>query len=81
MAKYYVSSGDLRTIVISNTPKEAILNVFENLQELPKYLDFVIIVSERGFEIEDKNAICFLTEYILEETNQLDNFKNKEWLE
>jgi hypothetical protein len=76
MPKYYVDAGDLRKIVDRNTPEEAAIEVFKSLDSNPvPCLNRVTIVSEEGFDSTSDEDWAFLTIDLLEQSNQIANYK------
>lgn len=60
--KYYVSSGPLKVIINSNSPREAALVSLRNFAK-GKLLDTYLYVSEKGFNKD----IIFSTIFLLNE--------------
>ena len=80
MAKYYVYSGDFRKIIDRPTPKSAAIDAFRLLEENPaKSLSFATIVSEAGFDADHDNDVWFPTLEILEQSDQISNYKFNDW--
>ncbi len=81
MAKYYVSSGDLRLAVSADTSRDAAIDAFARLSENPiQSLGKLTMVSEHGFDSEADDDCYFCTIDLLEETGQMDNFTSSEWI-
>lgn len=81
MAKYYVTSGELKQIIDRPTPKKAAIDAFKTLSLNPvKSLASIIIVSETGFNSNKDDDLVFSTIEILEQSDQLGNYKSEEWL-
>lgn len=81
MPKYYVSSGELNVACESDIPKNAAIAVFERLKKEPVgQLGKITLVSERGFDSDAEDDTYFITGDLLDETNQLADFKSSEWL-
>lgn len=66
MAKYYVSSGDLRTVIDRPTPMEALVDAFRSQALNCDHLGSLTMISETGFdEYKDETAV-YPTEKLLE---------------
>jgi len=76
MSKFYVMSGDLKTVIDRATPGEAIRSAFQKLTSMdPKpELSMFSIVSESGFDSVEPSDLAFLTETILEEVGLKSDF-------
>jgi hypothetical protein len=82
MAKYYVSSGDFKLVIERNSHKQAAVDAFKQLTHKPvDSLGSVVMVSETGFNSNSDDDFYFSTIEILEQSDQLGNYKSKEWLE
>jgi hypothetical protein len=82
MPKYYVSSGDLNITCDNDFPEKAALAAFNTIKQHPiKELGKLTVVSEHGFDSNRDDDRYFITADLLDETDQLDNFKSTEWLE
>lgn len=73
MPKYYVMSGDLKTITTASNPKDAALNAFKKIEEIK--LGKLTAVNEKGFDNIDDEDMFFYTVMLLEESGQIENFK------
>jgi hypothetical protein len=81
MAKYYVSSGDLRVTCNADDQKEAALFAFSKIKDKKvEQLGKVTVVSEVGFDSDCDDDMYFVTSDLLDETNQTDDFQATEWL-
>lgn len=82
MAKYYVSSGDFKLIIERTNHKQAAIDAFKQLANKPvDHLGSIVMVSETGFNSNSDDDFYFSTIEILEQSDQLGNYKSKEWLE
>lgn len=76
MPKYYVESGDLKKIIDRANPEIAAIDTFRTLAETPvETLNSTTIVSEEGFDSNSDNDWLFSTIEILEQSNQIGNYK------
>lgn len=64
MAKWYVRSGELRTIIIAETPMDAGVNAIRKAAPGTK-LAKATIIGERGFDNNHDDDLLILTEYVL----------------
>ena len=77
MPKYYVDSGDLRQIIDRTSPKIAAIDSFKTLAINPvQTLNSITIVSEEGFDCDSDNDWFFSTMEILEQSDQIGNYKD-----
>jgi len=82
MPKYYVSSGDLNVTCDNDRPEKAAVAAFNQIKRNPiKELGKLTVVSEHGFDSNCEDDRYFITADLLDETNQLDDFKLTEWLD
>ena len=67
MPKYYVTSGDIREVLIRGSSSDAVIAVFQKavLREPPVVLSHLVKVSEQGFESINEDDILFSTELML----------------
>jgi len=75
--KYYVTSGDLEEIVVSNSPKEAALIAVQrkfNKTNENFALGVVTQISETGFMSSNDDDLYWTTSKILEELGLEDYF-------
>lgn len=80
MAKYYVSSGDFKQVIDRPNHKNAAIDAFKTLATNPvKSLGSVVMVSEHGFNSDSDEDFYFSTLEILEQSDQLKNYKSKDW--
>jgi hypothetical protein len=81
MAKYYVTSGAFKQIIDRPTPKKAAVDAFKTLENKPvKSLGTIVMVSESGFDSDnDDDDFYFSTIEILEQSDQLGNYKSEDW--
>ncbi len=80
MAKYYVDAGDLKVVIDRPTHNEAAIDAFRRLEDQPvQSLRSITIVSEQGFasetDEENENDWCFATLELLEQSDQIQNYK------
>lgn len=76
MPKFYVDAGEFRKIIDSNDPKNAAVEAFKTLEENPtSTLSSVTVVSEEGFDSNNENDWCFSTMDLLEQSDQLAQYK------
>ena len=81
MAKYYVSSGDLRVTCEGDDQKEAALFAFSKIKEKSvRQLGKLTVVSEVGFDVGYDEDMYFITSDLLDETDQAEDFQAAEWL-
>jgi hypothetical protein len=81
MAKYYVTSGAFKQIIDRPTPKKAAVDAFKTLENKPvKSLGTIVMVSESGFDSDNDDDFYFSTIEILEQSDQLGNYKSEDWL-
>jgi len=81
MAKYYVISGDFKQIIDRPTPKKAAIDAFKMLENKPvSSLSSIVMVSEAGFDSNSDDDLYFSTIEILEQSDQLGNYKSEDWL-
>lgn len=64
MAKWYVRSGELRTIIIAGTPMDAVVNAIRKAAPGTK-LAKATIVGEKGFDDNHDDDLLILTEHVL----------------
>lgn len=82
MPKFYVSCGDLQEIVVKETPWDAAVAAFEKLDEYHiEKLSKVTLVSEHGFDSDADDDSWLVTLELLEETDQVGNYKSTDWLD
>ena len=83
MGKYYIETGNLKLIRTGNTPNEAVLSVFKNIEKYcqeaeekgaPLSLGLVIHVGERGFDTSYGEDLFFSTKSVLEDAGKSDLF-------
>ena len=81
MAKYYVTSGAFKQIIDRPTPKKAAVDAFKTLENKPvKSLGTIVMISESGFDSDnDDDDFYFSTIEILEQSDQLGNYKSEDW--
>jgi len=76
MPKYYVDAGEFRKVIDEVDPKTAAIEAFRTLEENPvPSLSSVTVVSEEGFDTNSENDWCFSTMDILEQSDQLGQYK------
>lgn len=76
MPKYYVDAGELRKIIDEADPTKAAIEAFKTLENDPvSSLRSITIVSESGFDSNNENDWCLSTMDILEQSDQLGNYK------
>ena len=81
MAKFYISSGDLKYIADKPTAKEAAIEAFSTLEENPvQKLGHVTVISELGFDSSSGDDLLYWTLNLLDEAGQLDQYLSAEWL-
>lgn len=81
MPKYYVSSGDFQAVIDRPDPKTAVIDAFRQLEDSPvDSLGFATVVSEKGYNLNHANDIWFPTLDILEQADQIGNYKMKDWI-
>ena len=81
MPKYYISSGDFQKVLSSPDHTTAAYDAFNKLKEdSPKNLGLITIVSEHGFDSCVDEDYCFSTLHLLEDTDQLQNYKLDNWI-
>ncbi len=76
MAKYYVDAGQFRKVIDGPDPKKAAIEAFRTLENNPtSSLRSFTIVSELGFDTNSENDWCFSTMDLLEQSDQLGDYK------
>ncbi len=76
MPKYYVDAGKFRKVIDADDPTTAAIEAFRTLEENPvSALRSFIIVSEEGFDTNNENDWCLATMDILEQSDQLRQYK------
>lgn len=76
MPKYYVDAGEFKKIIDRKSPKIAAVEAFRYLENNPvDKLCSITIVSEQGFDANNENDWCFSTMELLEQSDQLTNYK------
>lgn len=76
MPKYYVDAGEFRKIITHEDPKNAAIEAFRTLEENPvSSLSSITVVSEEGFDANSENDWCFSTMELLEQSDQLGQYK------
>ena len=81
MAKYYVTSGEFKQIIDRPSPKKAAIDAFKMLENNPvSSLGTIVMVSEIGFNSDNDDDFYFSTIEILEQSDQLGNYKSDDWL-
>lgn len=65
MAKYYVASGDLRTIIDAPNMMEALVGAFQKQAKGCTGLGEMTLISETGFDVDHEGAAFYPTAYIL----------------
>jgi hypothetical protein len=81
MPKFYVSTGDFQVLLSRQDAKTAAYDAFEQLSDhSPSKLGIITIVSEHGFNSCELDDYCFSTLDLLEDTDQLQNYKLEDWV-
>ncbi|MFY4731151.1 hypothetical protein [Nitrospira sp. BLG_2] len=76
MPKYYVDAGDFRKVIDGADPKNAAVEAFRTLENNPvPTLSSITVVSETGYDTNNDNDWCFSTMDLLEQSDQLGNYK------
>lgn len=76
MPKYYVDAGEFRKVISCTDPKNAAIEAFRTLEDNPvSSLSSVTVVSEEGFDTNNENDWCFSTMELLEQSDQLGQYK------
>jgi hypothetical protein len=76
MPKYYIDAGEFRTVIDSPDHNIAAVKAFELLENQPvRSLRSITIVSEKGFNSANENDWYFSTLELLEQSNQIRNYK------
>jgi hypothetical protein len=85
MAKYYVTSGELEELIISDDPRKACISAFKKFIERKNdneddktRLGFITTVSESGFSTITSKDIIFETQAILEALGVAEHYKVEE---
>ena len=68
MPKFYVTSGDLRVLLVSDSAQQAVIDTLRTNYDHPALSSFVK-VSEMGFESVNDDDIMFSTELMLQEAD------------
>ena len=80
MPKYYVSSGDLNITLESDCPDNAAKTAFNKMKDnIIAQLGRLTVVSEHGFNSGRDDDTYYITCDLLNETDQLADFKSAEW--
>ena len=76
LAKYYVVSGDMQTILNSDSSHQAALDAFKIMIDRGhgSGVSWLVKVSEFGFESVNGDDILFLTDQLISDANLDDAF-------
>lgn len=74
MPKYYIHSGDLKTVIDRPTQKQAVVDAFLRDAADAERLGIITLVSETGFEGDKDDDVFYPTERLLGEVGLLEQF-------